>query len=116
MSVISPLLCTLMLHLSTPSTGLRKEEERGASAVEYGLLIAGIAAVIVTAVFLFGQGIFVEPVHEHLQLHRPEHDQWVLGAQLQPVRQPPGDRDPLTRCRVAAEPELGPCGTAEVRQ
>ena len=59
MSVISPLLCTLMLHLSTPSTGPRKEEERGASAVEYGLLIAGIAAVIVTAVFLFGQGVFV---------------------------------------------------------
>jgi len=26
--------------------------------VEYGLLVAGIAAVIITAVFAFGQGIF----------------------------------------------------------
>ena len=31
-----------------------KMDERGASAVEYGLLIAGIAALIVTIVFLFG--------------------------------------------------------------
>ena len=31
-----------------------KLEERGASAVEYGLLIAGIAALIVVVVFLFG--------------------------------------------------------------
>jgi pilus assembly protein Flp/PilA len=36
-------------------------EERGASAVEYGLLIAGIAALIVVVVFAFGgslKGIF----------------------------------------------------------
>ena len=31
-----------------------KMDERGASAVEYGLLIAGIAALIVTVVFLLG--------------------------------------------------------------
>jgi pilus assembly protein Flp/PilA len=31
-----------------------KMEERGASAVEYGLLIAGIAALIVIAVFALG--------------------------------------------------------------
>ena len=31
-----------------------KMEERGASAVEYGLLIAGIAALIVVAVFALG--------------------------------------------------------------
>jgi len=31
-----------------------KMDERGASAVEYGLLIAGIAALIVTVVFIFG--------------------------------------------------------------
>lgn len=31
-----------------------KMEERGASAVEYGLLIAGIAAVVLVAVFLLG--------------------------------------------------------------
>jgi pilus assembly protein Flp/PilA len=33
---------------------LAKMDERGASAVEYGLLIAGIAALIVAVVFLFG--------------------------------------------------------------
>jgi pilus assembly protein Flp/PilA len=36
-------------------------DERGASAVEYGLLIAGIAALIVVIVFAFGgvlQNIF----------------------------------------------------------
>lgn len=40
---------------------LAKMEERGASAVEYGLLIAGIAALIVTVVFAFGgviSGVF----------------------------------------------------------
>ena len=31
-----------------------KLDERGASAVEYGLLIAGIAALIIAVVFLFG--------------------------------------------------------------
>ncbi len=31
-----------------------KLEERGASAVEYGLLIAGIAALIIAVVFVFG--------------------------------------------------------------
>lgn len=31
-----------------------RDEEKGASAVEYGLLVAGIAAVIVVAVFAFG--------------------------------------------------------------
>jgi len=31
-----------------------KMDERGASAVEYGLLIAGIAALIVIIVFAFG--------------------------------------------------------------
>jgi pilus assembly protein Flp/PilA len=33
---------------------LARMEERGASAVEYGLLIAGIAALIVIAVFALG--------------------------------------------------------------
>ena len=32
----------------------RTNSERGASAVEYGLLIAGIAALIVVVVFAFG--------------------------------------------------------------
>lgn len=42
---------------------LAKIDERGASAVEYGLLVAGIAAVIVAAVFLFGNmisGVFTD--------------------------------------------------------
>jgi pilus assembly protein Flp/PilA len=34
-----------------------ERDERGASAVEYGLLIAGIAALIVAIVFLFGSGV-----------------------------------------------------------
>jgi pilus assembly protein Flp/PilA len=40
---------------------LAKMDERGASAVEYGLLVAGIAAVIVAVVFLLGntlKGVF----------------------------------------------------------
>ena len=40
---------------------LAKMDERGASAVEYGLLVAGIAAVIVAIVFLLGgtlNGVF----------------------------------------------------------
>ena len=40
-----------------------KMDERGASAVEYGLLIAGIAALIVIIVFAFGgvlRGIFTD--------------------------------------------------------
>ena len=38
-----------------------KMSERGASAVEYGLLVAGIAAVVVGVVFLLGgtlSGVF----------------------------------------------------------
>jgi pilus assembly protein Flp/PilA len=34
-----------------------QRDERGASAVEYGLLIAGIAALIVAMVFIFGAGV-----------------------------------------------------------
>jgi pilus assembly protein Flp/PilA len=33
---------------------MRHTEDRGASAVEYGLMVAAIAAVIVTAVFTLG--------------------------------------------------------------
>lgn len=35
----------------------QKMDERGASAVEYGLLIAGIAALIIVIVFAFGEEI-----------------------------------------------------------
>ncbi len=40
---------------------LAKMDERGASAVEYGLLVAGIAAVVVGIVFVLGgtlSGVF----------------------------------------------------------
>ncbi|CUR53951.1 putative Flp/Fap pilin component [metagenome] len=36
---------------------MAKLDERGASAVEYGLLIAGIAALVVVVVFAFGHVI-----------------------------------------------------------
>jgi len=36
------------------SNTFRRDREEGASAVEYGLLVAGIAALIVAMVFAFG--------------------------------------------------------------
>ncbi len=36
---------------------LAKMNDRGASAVEYGLLVAGIAALIIVAVFLLGTNL-----------------------------------------------------------
>jgi pilus assembly protein Flp/PilA len=45
----------------------RTNSERGASAVEYGLLIAGIAALIVVVVFAFGdnlKSIFTDTCNE----------------------------------------------------
>ena len=51
----------LWLWESTRGQGSRRlwrqgRPETGASAVEYGLLIAGIAAIIAVAVFAFGGG------------------------------------------------------------
>lgn len=44
-----------MLEFLRNMTAMRRHEnERGASAVEYGLLIAGVAALIVVIVFAFG--------------------------------------------------------------
>jgi pilus assembly protein Flp/PilA len=40
-----------------PTSRTTPRAERGASAVEYGLLIAGIAALIVVIVFAFGDNI-----------------------------------------------------------
>ncbi|WP_228942158.1 Flp family type IVb pilin [Nocardioides sp. Leaf374] len=53
----------MITYLSILLNALRidRDDERGASAVEYGLLIAGIAALIVVVVFAFGgtiSGIF----------------------------------------------------------
>jgi pilus assembly protein Flp/PilA len=36
----------------------RRREDDGASGVEYGLLVAAIAAVIVATVFILGQWVF----------------------------------------------------------
>jgi pilus assembly protein Flp/PilA len=36
---------------------VKRRDERGASAVEYGLLIAGVAAVVVLVIFSFGHVI-----------------------------------------------------------
>ena len=44
-------------YLRNLFTCRRRDNDRGASAVEYGLLVAGIAAVIVTIVFIFGNKI-----------------------------------------------------------
>jgi pilus assembly protein Flp/PilA len=44
-------------------TPQRDRDESGASAVEYGLLIAGVAALIVVVVFAFGNtisGVFTD--------------------------------------------------------
>jgi pilus assembly protein Flp/PilA len=40
-----------------------KMDERGASAVEYGLLIAGIAALIIVVIFAFG-GVLKSVFHD----------------------------------------------------
>jgi pilus assembly protein Flp/PilA len=56
-----------MLDYILTITGLNgiiaRRDEEGASAVEYGLLVAGIAALIVAVVFLFGgmiEGVFTD--------------------------------------------------------
>jgi pilus assembly protein Flp/PilA len=36
---------------------MRRDHDRGASAVEYGLMVAAIAAVIVGAVFILGNTV-----------------------------------------------------------
>jgi pilus assembly protein Flp/PilA len=43
-----------LMTLIHPTT---KKDERGASAVEYGLLVAGIAAVVIVAVFALGNTV-----------------------------------------------------------
>ena len=51
----------MMLYLETMATmlfgRLTDKRERGASAVEYGLLIAGIAVAIIVIVFTLGDQI-----------------------------------------------------------
>ena len=60
MFVLAPqLLLSMLLRVSASRLGADRDE-RGASAVEYGLLVAGIAAVIVGSVFVLGQGVFLD--------------------------------------------------------
>jgi pilus assembly protein Flp/PilA len=56
MPALPPLMQQLLLSVAMLRTGTRRGE-RGASAVEYGLLVAGIAAIIIAAVFVLGQGV-----------------------------------------------------------
>ena len=42
---------------SSPADEAAGGSERGATAVEYGLLISGIAALIAVAVYMFGSGV-----------------------------------------------------------
>ena len=44
----------MMLNFFHSFSASRRQTEDGASAVEYGLLVAGIAALIVAVVFIFG--------------------------------------------------------------
>lgn len=46
-----------MRYLYCKAHAIWSSRDRGASAVEYGLLVAGIAAVIVAIVFVFGAKI-----------------------------------------------------------
>ncbi len=72
---------------------LAKMDERGASAVEYGLLIAGIAALIVVVVFAFErrhQEHLQPDLQERRQVRRRRHRQ--LLTCLPPERGPGSPR------------------------
>ncbi|MGY2704085.1 Flp family type IVb pilin [Nocardioides sp. HB32] len=47
----------MLQYIRNLMNGHRERDERGASAVEYGLLVGGIAAVIVVLVFALGSQI-----------------------------------------------------------
>ena len=47
----------ISLLVALDAARVRCRDERGASAVEYGLLIAGIAALISLVVYAFGGGV-----------------------------------------------------------
>ena len=57
------------------------DREDGASAVEYGLLVAGIAALIVAIVFAFG-GVVSRPLHRDLRRDRHGLQQQLGPHQL----------------------------------
>ena len=60
MHVLAPQLLSLLLRVTAPRLGADRDE-RGASAVEYGLLVALIAVIIIVAVTALGgklSGVF----------------------------------------------------------
>jgi len=59
MLVLSPLLWGLLLRITAPGRRASRDEH-GASAVEYGLLVAGIAATTVGVVFVLGNDVLVD--------------------------------------------------------
>ncbi|GAA1497369.1 Flp family type IVb pilin [Paeniglutamicibacter kerguelensis] len=59
---MNTLFANIYLALQTVGNKLRGEEQ-GATAVEYGIMVAGIAVVVVGAVFLLGgsiEGLFTD--------------------------------------------------------
>ena len=82
-----------------------KMDERGASAVEYGLLIAGIAALIVAVVFVFG-GALERHLLRHLLLGHARAR--PLPPAADPQRSPSGrgPRGPRPSAFSAAEATL----------
>ena len=53
--MVSSVLATMRLSTAWVVSRLNIRSERGATAVEYGLMVALIAAVIITAVVFLGQ-------------------------------------------------------------
>ncbi len=66
----------MITYLSILLNALRtdRDDERGASAVEYGLLIAGIAALVVVVVFAFGDTIKASSRHLRRVTPTARHD------------------------------------------
>ncbi len=79
-----PTMLDYILIKTGINTLLARRDEEGASAVEYGLLVAGIAALIVAIVFLFG-GMISERLHRHLH-HRSTGDDAPLPPRLRLIQ------------------------------
>lgn len=53
---MNTMLANIYFAMQTVGNKLRREE-KGATAVEYGIMVAGIAIVVMTAVFLIGTNL-----------------------------------------------------------
>ena len=53
---MNTMLANIYFAMQTVSNKLRREE-KGATAVEYGIMVAGIAVVIIIAVFAIGRAL-----------------------------------------------------------